>query len=201
MIRMLLVDDHPLFRRALQSVFTTLSPAVSLEEFDSLSKVQARLAGGEPVDLVLLDLNLIDCKGLEGLSALRADHPALRIVVMSASEDAALIARAFTLGADGFIPKSAPIDLLQQALREVLAGRSWTPPGVSLAVQRQRPQLTPTQMRIMVGLLAGRLNKQIAHEIGVTEATIKAHMTDIFRKLGVQNRTQAVIAARELDAA
>lgn len=200
MFRMLLVDDHPLFRQALQSVVEGLGPPIRLEAFDSLAGVQGRLDLRQDVDLVLLDLNLPDSRGLEGLSALRAAYPALRLVVMSASEEAAVVARALALGANGFIPKSAPIDQLRDALNAVIAGRRWTPPGLA-ASGGARVTLTPTQMRIMVGLQAGRLNKQIAHEIGVSEKTIKAHMTEIFRKLGVQNRTQAVIAARELDPA
>jgi DNA-binding NarL/FixJ family response regulator len=199
MKNLLLVDDHPIFREAIRTIASRLPEPVNLEEFGSLGDVLARLDGDDESTVILLDLNLPDCSGFEGLSQLRAAHRAIPIVVMSASEGADVADHAAAIGASGYIPKSASVDTIREALTITLAGGHYWPPEMAAAGPVKRSmQLTPTQNRILVGLMQGRLNKQIAFEIGVTEATIKGHLTDIFRKLGVQNRTQAVIAARAL---
>lgn len=208
MERIVVADDHPLFRTALVSAVERAAPGRAIVETSSLSGARQTLGerGLGPVELLLLDLKLTDSEGFAGLSGIRADFPAVPVVVVSASEDAATIRRAIAFGASGFIPKSAPLDEMVEALSSVLAGDTWIPIGLagdeaqsSDGMEARIASLTPSQLRILVGLKQGRLNKQIAYDLGVTEATIKAHLTGVFRKLGVYNRTQAVIAAKSLE--
>jgi DNA-binding NarL/FixJ family response regulator len=201
MDRIVVADDHPLFRAALGSAIARATPDAQVEECDSLAGARGLL--GRRADLLLLDLKLSDCDGFAGLVALRSEFPALPVVVVSASEDAATIRRALAFGAAGFIPKSASLPQMVEALKAVLAGDMAAPElpddPASVELERRIASLTPSQLKILTGLQQGRLNKQIAFDLGVTEATIKAHLTGVFRKLGVQNRTQAVIAARSLE--
>jgi len=200
--RVVIADDHPLLREALRAAVLKAVSGAALEECASLAAVQAALRAA-PADLVLLDLKMPDCDGFVGLLALRGEFPAAPVVIVSATEDAETIRRAIALGAAGFIPKSTPLAEMVGALTAILEGETWVPHEVevSVAVDSGFSALTPAQLRILIGLQRGRPNKQIAFEMGVTEATIKAHLTAIFRKLGVQNRTQAVIAAQSLQVA
>ena len=156
-------------------------------------------------ELLLLDLKLSDSDGFAGLAGIRADFPAVPVAVVSASEDARTVRRALAFGASGFIPKSSDLDQMVKAIEAVLEGEVWAPEGLEAEedetsdLEARIATLTPSQLRILVGLKQGRLNKQIAWDLGVTEATIKAHLTGVFRKLGVHNRTQAVIVARSLE--
>ncbi|AQR63032.1 DNA-binding response regulator [Brevundimonas sp. LM2] len=201
MDRIIVADDHPLFRAALGSALARAAPGAAVEETPSLAGAREALGRG-PVDLLLLDLRLSDSEGFAGLAGVRGDFPAVPVVVVSASEDAATITRALAFGAAGFIPKSATLEVMVEALTAILAGETWAPvvpaPLDSEPIEQRIATLTPSQLKILIGLQQGRLNKQIAFDLGVTEATIKAHLTGVFRKLGVQNRTQAVIAARAL---
>lgn len=201
MDRIVIADDHPLFRAALASAVARAAPQAVLAECAALAEARTLLAAG-PTDLLLLDLKLSDCEGFAGLLAVRAEFPAVPVVVVSASEDAATVRSALAFGASGFIPKSAGLPEMVEAIQAVLAGDAWAPPVPDEAdgedMEARIAALTPSQLRILVGLQQGRLNKQIAYDLGVTEATIKAHLTGVFRKLGVQNRTQAVIAAQAL---
>ena len=203
MDRIVVADDHPLFRAALRSAVEKAAPDAAIEECASLVEVRAALS--QPVDLLLLDLKLSDSEGMAGLAAIRAEHPAAPVAVVSASEDAPVVRHVQGLGAAGFIPKSAALPQMVEAIGAVLAGDGWWPdlPEVdgSDDLAGRVASLTPSQLRILEGLKAGRLNKQIAFDLGVSEATIKAHLTSVFRKLGVQNRTQAVILAKQLDGA
>ena len=200
MDRIVVADDHPLFRAALGSAILRAAPGSRVDECESLAGARAALGSG--TDLLLLDLKLSDCEGFAGLVAVRSEFPAVPVVVVSASEDHATIRRALAFGASGFIPKSASLSDMVEALQAVLAGEIAAPPlpdaPASMAFERRISSLTPSQLKILTGLQQGRLNKQIAFDLGVTEATIKAHLTGVFRKLGVQNRTQAVIAAQSL---
>ena len=203
MDRIVVADDHPLFRAALRSAVEKAAPGAVIAECASLAEVQAALAEA-PTDLLLLDLKLSDSEGMAGLTRIRADHPAVPVAVVSASEEPPTVRRALTLGAAGFIPKSAALPVMVEAITAILSGDSWAPdvgvPGPEEGDLEVRiASLTPSQLRILEGLRAGRLNKQIAFDLGVTEATIKAHLTSVFRKLGVQNRTQAVILAQSID--
>lgn len=194
----LLVDDHPLFGEAIRAVFYRLGFDVTVDHATTLSAAWHRLEENA-FDLVLLDLTLPDSSALEGLSRMRSAYQKQDIVVISAVENADIIDRSIALGARGFIPKSIEFSDMRRALDAILEGEIWVP-SRSRAVVRPGglPALTPTQSRILIGLLDGKLNKQIAFEIGVTEATVKGHLTEIFRRLGVRNRTQAVIAAQSL---
>jgi len=201
MDRIVIADDHPLFRAALATALMRAAPKALIEETSSLAGARAALSDG-PVDLLLLDLKLSDSEGFAGLAGIRADFPAAPVAIVSASEDDGTVRRALAFGAAGFIPKSATLANMVEALETILAGDVWAPaltevvPGESM--ESRIASLTPSQLKILIGLQQGRLNKQIAFDLGVTEATIKAHLTGVFKKLGVHNRTQAVIAAQAL---
>ena len=171
MDRIVVADDHPLFRAALRSAVDKAAPGVRIDECASLAEARTALNIGG-VDLLLLDLKLSDSEGMAGLAAIRAEHPTVPVAVVSASEDATVVRHALGLGAAG--PEEGDLEA-------------------------RIASLTPSQLRILEGLKAGRLNKQIAFDLGVSEATIKAHLTSVFRKLGVHNRTQAVILAKQMD--
>lgn len=197
--RIVIADDHPLFRAALRSAVDKAAPGAEVIECSGLGEVETALA--HDADLLLLDLKLSDSEGMGGLARVRAAHPALPVAVVSATEDDATVRGALALGALGFIPKSSALPDMVAAIRAVMEGDGWAPdvaPAEPDALEARLATLTPSQLRILDGLREGRLNKQIAFDLGVTEATIKAHLTSVFRKLGVQNRTQAVIAARAL---
>lgn len=202
MDRIVIADDHPLFRSAVRAAVERAAAQALIEETSSLGGALELLRAG-PADLLLLDLKLADVEGFAGLARVRAEHPAVPVAVVSASEEPSTVRRALTLGAAGFIPKSATLAEMIAAVQAVLAGEDWAPetaePEEADSVESRLASLTPSQFRILEGLREGRLNKQIAFDLGVSEATIKAHLTAVFRKLGVQNRTQAVILARSLD--
>jgi DNA-binding NarL/FixJ family response regulator len=196
--RIVIADDHPLFREALARAVARAMPDAEIEQCASLAAAESALAR-ESATLVLLDLKMTDSDGFAGLLALRRAYPATPLVVVSASEEPETIRRALALGAAGFIPKSADLEAMGLALAAILNGETWAPPcGDEVLSAPDHARLTPAQVNILIGLQKGRLNKQIAFDMGVTEATVKAHMTAIFRKLGVQNRTQAVLAAQSI---
>ena len=203
MDRIVVADDHPLFREALVSAVRKARPDAQVMECASLAEANTALAEGT-VDLLLLDLKLSDVEGMTGLNLIRANHPAVPVAVVSASEEPQTIRSALAFGAAGFIPKSSSLEMMVEAISAILDGESWAPDvgeaeGEEADLQSRIASLTPSQLRILEGLKAGRLNKQIAFDLGVTEATIKAHLTSVFRKLGVQNRTQAVILAQQIE--
>lgn len=202
MDRIVVADDHPLFRAALRSAVDKAAPGAEVVECASLAEARAAMVAG-PVDLLLLDLKLSDSEGMAGLAAVRAEQPTVPVAVVLASEDAPVVRHALGLGAAGFIPKSSSLPQMVEAIAAILAGDSWAPdvPEADDDLAGRVASLTPSQLRILEGLKAGRLNKQIAFDLGVSEATIKAHLTSVFRKLGVHNRTQAVILAKSLDPA
>ncbi len=202
MDRIVVADDHPLFRAALRSAVDKAAPGAEVVECASLAEARAAMVAGA-VDLLLLDLKLSDSEGMAGLAAVRAEQPTVPVAVVSASEDAPVVRHALGLGAAGFIPKSSSLPQMVEAIAAILAGDSWAPdvPEADDDLAGRVASLTPSQLRILEGLKAGRLNKQIAFDLGVSEATIKAHLTSVFRKLGVHNRTQAVILAKSLDPA
>ena len=206
--RILIADDHPLFREALKQTLAGGLPRAVIGQAGSLDQVRAHLASAEDCDLVLLDLKMPGAQGLSGLVYLRAQYPNTPVVIVSASEDQGMVHKALDLGAAGFIPKSSGSETIIAAVKGVLAGGVWTPPGLAAGRPRDRAvddlmrrmaSLTAQQIRVLMMLRAGLLNKQIAHELGVSEATVKAHVSAILQKLGVDSRTQAVIAAGKLD--
>ena len=196
-----IADDHPLFRAALATTVSKVWPDAQLAEAPSLAS--AREALDTPADLVLLDLHMEDSTGLTALMDLRADFPALPIVVVSASEEPRAMRAARQLGAAGFVPKSSDLDAMREAFAAVREGDESFPPSIEEGeddpMLDKLSSLTPAQRRILGQIRAGLLNKQIAYELGISEATVKAHITSIFRKLDVVSRTQAVIEAARLD--
>jgi DNA-binding NarL/FixJ family response regulator len=206
---LLIADDHPLFRGALREAVNGLFAQVEIGEAGTFEGVTEFLERGGDVDLVLLDLRMPGTRGFSGLMYLRAQYPALPIVVVSANDDPAVIRRCMEFGASGFIPKTLGVEALRQAIGRVLQGELWTPPDVDIAsgpdaetaaTIARLATLTPQQVRVLMMLSGGLLNKQIAYELGVSEATVKAHVSAILQKLGVESRTQAVIAAGKIEA-
>lgn len=207
MNELLIADDHPLFREALRGLLAKLYPNTSIYEADSIESLYTLLEDRPDADLLLLDLNMPGAAGYSALVHLRSQYPMLPIVIVSAHEDPTLIRRAIDHGAMGFIPKSVEAKTLGSALQDILMGSTWIPENVIDTPpigydEKQAAQLlcdlTPQQLRVLQMVSTGQLNKQIAHELGVSEATIKTHMTAILRKLGVTNRTQAVLIANQL---
>lgn len=199
MTRLLLVDDHPLFRQALRGAISGLYPDIEIDDADTLKGARKKIAESVAVGLILLDLTMPDCNGVSGLVDLRTRYPELPVVVVSASEDTDTIRRSMAHGASGFIPKSASVQQISEALDAVFSGETWFPLRSTFASERDRSQiLTPAQSRMLIALQRGLANKQIAYELGVSEAMVKAHMSALFRRLGVQNRTQALVAAQPL---
>ena len=206
--RLIIVDDHPLFRGALHQALTASLSEADIGEAGSLDELTARLENDADVDLILLDLTMPGVKGLSGLLYLRAQHPEIPVVIVSASEDPSTIRRCIEFGASGFVPKSEPVEQIRTAVRAVLEGQVWTPKDIDLNAGRDKETsdllsrlstLTPQQVRVLMMLGEGLLNKQIAYKLGVSEATIKAHVSAILQKLGVDSRTQAVIAVNKID--
>ena len=196
----LIVDDHPLFRDALEVALAQAFPdGADAHHCGSLSDALETLAK-QPTDLILLDLNLSDASGFDGLARLRAAAPETPVFVVSATESTEAYTKARALGAAGYLPKSMSLEDLSAALATALDGGTWFPPaaedegdseGEDLA--GRVASLTPAQRRVLSGLSDGLLNKQIAFEMDISVATVKAHMTAIFRKLGANNRTQALL--------
>lgn len=198
----IIADDHPLFRGALRQVLSGQSENVEIIEAGDFDTVRKLVGEKDDTDLLLLDLTMPGGTGLSGLVALKALQPALPIIIVSATDDPATIHHALELGASGFISKSASMETTGEAVGAVLAGDIWTPddidldhpkdPEIESLIARLRT-LTPQQTRVLTMLAEGLLNKQIAFELGVSEATVKAHVSAVLQKLGVDSRTQAVI--------
>lgn len=205
----LIADDHPLFRSALhQALSLGLGPDARLVEAESIADLEARLTEKYDWDLVLLDLNMPGAYGFSGLVLLRGQYPQVPVVMVSAQEEAAVVVKSREFGASGFIPKSSSLETIQKAVRTVLDGDVWWPPQVneSISVSAEAKaaseglaSLTPQQFRVLTMVCEGLLNKQIAYELSVSEATIKAHVTAIFRKLNVRTRTQAALLLQQLE--
>jgi DNA-binding NarL/FixJ family response regulator len=205
--RLMIVDDHPLFRGALNQALAAVIADANIVESGSLDELVGLLATSSDVDLILLDLEMPGVQGLSGLLYLRAQHPEIPVMIVSASSDAPLIRRAIEFGASGYAPKSLPVDQIRDAVRQVLDGAIWVPADVDLAANPDKETtelvsrlstLTPQQVRVLMMLGEGLLNKQIAFRLGVSEATIKAHVSAILQKLAVDSRTQAVIAINRI---
>ena len=207
--RLVIADDHPLFRGALREAVAGMLERVDIAEAGTFDEVAELLERGGEVDLILLDLKMPGVRGFSGLMYMRAQYPSVPVVVVSANDDPAAIRRCMEFGASGFIPKTLGIEAMRNAIRGVLDGGVWTPPDVDLAagsdaenaeLMARMATLTPQQVRVLMMLSEGLLNKQIAYQLGVSEATVKAHVSAILQKLGVESRTQAVIAAAKIEA-
>ncbi len=206
--RLVIADDHPLFRGALREAVSGLFEKPDIAEAGSFEDVTRQLDRGAEIDLILLDLSMPGVRGFSGLMYLRAQYPSVPIIVVSANDDPAVIRRSMDFGASGFIPKTLGIEAMRAAIARVLEGGVWAPSDIELGTGSDAAtagliarlaSLTPQQVRVLMMLSEGLLNKQIAYELGVSEATIKAHVSAILEKLGVESRTQAVIAAAKIE--
>lgn len=202
MHHLLIVDDHPLYRLALRQTLAAGLPGARIDEAGDLASAQSVLADAPDVDLVLLDLQLPGTHGLLALGELRAAHPGVAVAILSGQDDPATVRRALAMGACGYLTKHAGTGL-HAGVRALLAGETWMPAalrellartprdGESESLAARLATLSPQQLKVLQRVAEGRLNKQIADELGIQERTVKAHLTVVFEKLGVRNRTQA----------
>ena len=199
-LNFLIADDHPMVRDALASALGQAFAGAELVMAATLPQVQAALEKEPETDAVLLDLDMPGMDGLTGLALLRSDHPTVPIIMVSAAREPAVVRRAYEFGASAYIDKSASLEQIAAIVQAVLDGEIFAPPeaGPIDSFAQRASQLTPQQWRVLALMVQGDQNKQIAHKLGVGEATVKAHVTVILRKLGVRSRTQAVIEARSL---
>ncbi|MDP4535156.1 response regulator transcription factor [Alkalimonas collagenimarina] len=206
----IIADDHPLFRVALsQASQTILGDNALLLQAENMAKVWALLRQHPDTSLIFLDLKMPGADGFAGLTALRTEYPDVIVLMVSAVEEPSVIKQALQLGAAAYVPKSAPLDVLSEAIAAVQQGDSWVPAALSQDIADARTlidqdfahrleQLTPQQFRVLKMIADGLLNKQIAYEMNVQETTIKQHVSAILRKLHVNNRTQAGILFEKL---
>jgi DNA-binding NarL/FixJ family response regulator len=206
--QIVIIDDHPLFRDAMKGALAGVLVNATVREASSLEDGIKILDDDRDCDLVLLDLKMPGVQGLSGLAFLRAQFPSVPVAIVSGQEEPAVIRRALALGASGFIPKSTPAEDMRRAVSTILEGEIWAPAVAKQLTDEEREvddlsrrlaTLTPQQVRVLMMLRAGLLNKQIAYELDVSEATVKAHVSAILLKLNVDSRTQAVIAAGKID--
>jgi DNA-binding NarL/FixJ family response regulator len=207
----LIADDHPLFREALKLAIVQAAPGVATVEVDSVDSLLTALNEHPETDLLLLDLNMPGAHGFSGLVQTRAHYPAVPVIVVSGREDPDIQQRTLQHGAAAFIAKSANVATIIDAVRVVIAGGTWVMPGTrpegarpgalpsdEAEAANRLARLTPQQFRVLSMVCSGDSNKRIANRLGVAEATVKAHMTGVLEKLGVANRTQAVLIAQRL---
>ena len=205
--KIIIADDHPLFRQALLGTLKHKFTSTQWFEAETIAELEQQLTDNSDSDLLLLDLNIPGAHGFNTLIHVRNHFPQIPVVVVSAHEDHSTISKAMSYGAAGFVPKSTPIDDIFNAIVTVLSGQIWLPESFqgtqasddTTDIAERVASLTQQQYRILMMFAQGLLNKQIAYDLNVSEATIKAHATAIFRKLDVRNRTQAVIAISQLD--
>ena len=202
-VRIIIADDHPLMRAALTEAISVQLGNAEIVEASSVAQLTDLLIGGAPVDVVLLDLKMPDARGFAALVAIRAQFPSVPVIVISATEDASTVDRALLLGASGYILKSSPIDTVGDTIRTVLAGGVVRPSQTAVtgrdddsAQFRKLRTLTPQQVNVLVMIAEGLSNKSAAQRLGITEGTVKAHITSILLKLGLQRRTQAAVLAQ-----
>jgi DNA-binding NarL/FixJ family response regulator len=194
MKRVLLVDDHPLFRQALAATVRHINNDIEVEQYSTLSSVRAALAEGPLPDLILLDLNLADSSGMVGLPALKGAFPEVPIAIVSANDDPEMVNNAIICGAAGYISKAVAVTELTAAVEALLDGEEWFEQE---AMASGAEAMTPTQVRILDCVQRGLMNKQIAYEVGICEATVKYHLANIFKRMGVRTRSQLFALSRK----
>ena len=210
MKRILIIDDHPLFREALRNAITSMMANAELYEAATITVALDILKSKNKFNLALLDLYIPETNGFDGLLTLRKQFPKLPIIIVTGHEDGRLIREAINYGASGFIVKSACGEEIVEAITEVMTGNIYIPQNYDLncvdaeTVQRDELarrlfSLTRQQLTVLKMLREGKLNKQIAYELGVGETTVKAHVSEVLRKMNVVSRTQAVIEASKID--
>ncbi len=214
--KLLIADDHPLFREAIADVIRSRYPTAEILQSENLEAAAALADQHEDLDLILLDLNMPGMHGLNGLMQLRNESPTIPVVIISAEEDKSIVLQAMTYGAVGFILKSLAREKMIQALEQVLAGQVYLPADVIRSTpdnsrgSRRRidehviaPEmlnsLTRRQLLVLERMANGESNKQIAYTLCIAETTVKAHVSAVLRKLNVNNRIQAVLAAGNID--
>ncbi|MBF7071958.1 response regulator transcription factor [Glaciecola sp. MH2013] len=207
MVNLLIADDHPLYRDALKGALNLALKDLNIVEAGNLNETVAILEA-QDIDLLLLDLHMPGSSDLFGLLHIQKTFPGLPIAVVSGTEDTALISKVVGLGAMGFIPKTASAQEINDAVNTMLEGDVWVPETLRQQIEQvdehfsilaeNVASLTPSQYKVLCYMRDGLLNKQIAYNLDIAEATVKAHVTAIFRKLGINNRTQAVLIATEL---
>ena len=207
-VQVLIADDHPLVLGALRQAVSGAIAGARIHEANDFESLAAALEETPDMDLVLLDLTMPGVRGFSGLLFLRSERPSVPVIVVSGNEDRAVMRHCIEFGAAAYVPKSLDVETMRAAIRKVLDGGQWTPPDLDLnakpnreasALVRRLSSLTPQQVRVLMMLSQGLLNKQIAYELGVSEATVKAHVSAILQKLGVESRTQAVILAAKIE--
>ncbi|MFB1036653.1 MAG: response regulator transcription factor [Sinobacterium sp.] len=211
MAKFLIADDHPLYREALVSALQLLFENIDIIQSDGLDSTLDALQNNTDFDLVLLDLNMPGCDNFYGLIRVTQDFPQIPVAVVSASDSVEVVSKVMSLGAKGFIPKTTATQTIANALKQIMHGNNWLPEGMQsriehiehikpiIDVARLVGELTPKQFQVLKLLQNGLLNKQIAFELNITEATVKAHISGVFRKLNVNTRTQAVLLLKNLD--
>jgi DNA-binding NarL/FixJ family response regulator len=213
-VRVLIADDHPLFSEALKGISEDTFDKITCTDVADAEQTLAAVLDDNSFDLILLDLFLPGADGFSCLVALRNRAPTTPIIVVSASDEVAVVREAFSYGAMGYLPKSSSREVMKNALRLVMSGSSYVPSealgaigplrraGASAGGEHEKGEdeqsLTPRQLGVLVLLGEGKANKQIAYELGISEITVKAHVSAILRKLNVNNRLQAVIACRNI---
>lgn len=204
----LIADDHPLFRRALEEAIEPLGEGYEVSQADNFDDTLILIEENPDIDLVLLDLKMPGSDGLLGLIQIRREFPHIGVAIVSATQDPATVAKALREGAMGYIPKSTRFDDIQRAIPELLQGKQWVPESLAREaaevkvdedVLAKLNQLTPKQLRVLVMIGKGYLNKQIGAELNLKETTIKTHVSEILRKLDIKNRTQAAVFSQLLD--
>lgn len=204
--KIMIADDHPLVCAALTHALRSAMPSAAIITATSLSAIETVLAKEADFDLALLDLHMPGARGFSSLLLLRAQRPELPVIVISSNEHPRTIARAQQFGAAGFLPKSAPLPDMLAAIAGVMAGETCFPPHDATRsdddakLASKLAQLTPQQMRVLMYVADGLLNKQIAHELRLAENTVKVHVAAILHKLGCHTRTHAALLVKQLEA-
>lgn len=198
----LIADDHPLFRQALSLAVQRVLPNAQVKEAGTLAAAARIVADTADLILILLDLKMPGAVGYSGIALLHAERPEVPILVISSAEGSSAAEEVRAFGAIGFLRKDSDLLTIEAAVANALAKADITlSPAAGQPIEAIRETvagLTPTQLKVLLAVLEGQLNKQIAHGLGMSEATVKAHMTAIMRKLDVRNRTQAALVARSL---
>ncbi|WP_100640957.1 response regulator [Marinobacter salexigens] len=215
--KILIADDHPLFREAISSVIASGVAGSEVLQTDDLDSALLVTRENDDIDLILLDLNMPGMNGLNGLMTLRNEAPTIPVVIVSAEEDKQVVLQAITYGAVGFITKSSPRTEMTQAIQQILNGNVYLPSDIirtgkesSNTSRRSRQEdnpvspemlnsLTRRQLLVLERMSKGESNKQIAYNLNIAETTVKAHVSAILRKLGVHNRVQAILSAGDVD--
>jgi DNA-binding NarL/FixJ family response regulator len=198
--RLLLVDDNQLYRLGIRELVRTVRPELEVLETNRYASARSLLREWPDIAVIMMDIKVPDCGGFVGLFQLRTEYPRIPIIIFSTSADPESVSRALAFGAAGYISKSAPCDVIERTLKATLSEKEWTPAPIIAGENQINPiaALSPAQLRVLRGLKRGLRNKEIAFELGLAEKTVKAYMSVLYRKLGVNSRTQALLLLQEV---